>query len=113
VQLPVARAARARRSSAARDSRDDGPRVRRPVAALYEDVFGYWSAVDSPRAVAARVGVAVALHRTERALADGGDRLQRVVSMVCRVADGRPDLVADDGQQESDRLLESDIAGAF
>src|SRR5207248_4412910 len=33
-----------------------------------------------PRAVAARVGVAVALHRTERALADGRDRLQRVVA---------------------------------
>src|SRR5215207_6031807 len=88
VQLSVARAARPRRPSAAGDSSDDRPGVRRPVAALHEDVLGPWSAIDSARAVAARAHPPVAVHGAERAAVDGGDRLQRPVSLVCRAEYG-------------------------
>ena len=58
--------------------------LRDAVAALHEDVLGHRPAVDSARAVAARVAAAGALHDSQRAAADGGDRLQRAVSLVHR-----------------------------
>ena len=74
--------------------------LRGAVAALREDVLGHRPAVDSAGAVAAGAAAAVALHGPQRAAADGRDRLQRAVSLVCRARDGRADLVADDLQQE-------------
>src|SRR3982074_3591302 len=62
VQLPLARAARARGPSAASDSRDDRPSVRHAVAAVHEDVFGDGPPIDSARAVAAGAAAPIALH---------------------------------------------------
>ena len=87
-------------SPVARDSPDDGRGAPGAVAALHDDVLGHRPAVDSARAVAARAAAAGALHDSQRAAADGGDRLQRAVSVVHRPEHGRADLVADDLQQE-------------
>ena len=87
-------------SPVARDPPDDGRRAPGAVAPLHEDVLGHRPAVDSARAVAPRVAAAGPLHDSQRAAADGGDRLQHVVSLVHRPQHGRADLVADDLQQE-------------
>src|SRR4051794_16738973 len=59
-----------------------------PVAPIFGDVFGDWPAFDSARAIAARARAPVAVYGAQRAAADGGDRLQRPVSLVCGVEHG-------------------------
>jgi hypothetical protein len=55
LQVVVARVPRARRSAAARDSRDVRARLREAVDALCEDLFAHRPAIDSTPAVAARL----------------------------------------------------------
>ena len=71
------------------------------VAALRPVVLDDRPAVDSARAVAARPAAADALQHSQRAAADGGARLQRPVSLVCRPEPGRSDLGRDDVHEES------------
>src|SRR6478735_4687389 len=83
VQLSVAGSAGETRSSAANNSSSGGRSSRRVVSAICCNVFGEGPAVDSTGEVAARFVDSDVVLDSQRTVADGRDRLQRVVALVC------------------------------
>ena len=83
LQLHIAGAAGAQRSSAATDPHDGGRDPEATVAAIRQDVRKGGPPVDSAGAVVAGATVADVVFGAQRAAVDGREGLQHFVPVVC------------------------------
>src|SRR6185312_6087024 len=100
VQLSVAGDAGAERSSAAGDSVHGGRSAYPVVATIRQHVRERWPAVDTSGEAVAGAVAADAVLDSQRTTADGGDRLQPAVSLVCGIEHGRRGVGRDHVHQE-------------